>query len=74
MEEKVIIFGKDLWPYTAAAREAFARRKVPHEYINVLEDEQGLERMLKLSSGRRQVPVILEAGKVSIGFGGSWEA
>jgi glutaredoxin len=37
----------------------------------VLEDEQGLEQMLKLSNGRRQVPVILEAGKVSIGFGGS---
>jgi glutaredoxin len=37
----------------------------------VLEDEQGLERMLKLASGRRQVPVILEAGKVTIGFGGS---
>jgi hypothetical protein len=37
----------------------------------VLEDEQGLERMLKLSNGRRQVPVILEAGQVSIGFGGS---
>jgi hypothetical protein len=37
----------------------------------VLEDEQALERMLQLSKGRRQVPVILEAGKVSIGFGGS---
>jgi hypothetical protein len=37
----------------------------------VLEDDRGLERMLKLSNGRRQVPVILEAGKVTIGFGGS---
>jgi len=27
--------------------------------------------MLKLSNGRRQVPVIVEAGKVTIGFGGS---
>jgi len=27
--------------------------------------------MLKLAKGRRQVPVIVEAGKVSIGFGGS---
>jgi len=27
--------------------------------------------MLKLANGRRQVPVILEAGKVTIGFGGS---
>jgi hypothetical protein len=36
-----------------------------------LEDESGLERMLKLANGRRKVPVILEAGKVTIGFGGS---
>jgi glutaredoxin len=39
--------------------------------LNVLEDEQALARMLKLSNGRRQVPVIVEAGKVTIGFGGS---
>jgi hypothetical protein len=37
----------------------------------VLEDEQGLAQMLKLANGRRQVPVILEAGKVTVGFGGS---
>jgi len=37
----------------------------------VLEDDEGLQRMLKYSNGRRQVPVIVEAGKVSIGFGGS---
>jgi hypothetical protein len=39
--------------------------------LNVLEDDQALARMLKLANGRRQVPVIVEAGKVSIGFGGS---
>jgi len=27
--------------------------------------------MLKYSNGRRQVPVIVDAGKVTIGFGGS---
>jgi len=27
--------------------------------------------MLKLSKGRREVPVILEDGKVAIGFGGT---
>jgi len=27
--------------------------------------------MLKYSKGRRQIPVIVEAGKVTIGFGGS---
>jgi glutaredoxin len=37
----------------------------------VLEDDQALARMVKLANGRRQVPVIVEAGKVSVGFGGS---
>jgi hypothetical protein len=37
----------------------------------VLEDDDGLARMLKHSNGRRQIPVIVEAGKVTIGFGGS---
>jgi hypothetical protein len=37
----------------------------------VLEDDDGLARMLKLSNGRRQIPVIVEAGKVTIGFGGT---
>jgi glutaredoxin 3 len=71
MSEKVLIFGQDLCPYTSAARADFSRRKIAFEYINVLEDDAGLERMLKLTNGRRKVPVIFEAGKVTIGFGGS---
>jgi glutaredoxin len=39
--------------------------------LNVLEDDQALARMLKLANGRRQVPVIFDSGKVSVGFGGS---
>jgi glutaredoxin 3 len=70
-DDKVQIFGQDLCPYTSGAREDFSRRKIPFEYINVLEDPAGLERMLKITKGRRQVPVIVDAGKVTIGFGGS---
>ncbi|HWO42827.1 MAG TPA: UXX-star (seleno)protein family 1 [Candidatus Eisenbacteria bacterium] len=69
--EDVLIFGQDLCPYTSAAREEFARRKVPFEYVNVLNDPAGLERMLRYSGGRRQIPVIVENGKVTIGFGGT---
>jgi len=69
--EKVLIFGQDLCPYTSNAREDFARRKIPFDYINVLEDDDGLKRMLEHSKGRRQIPVIVDAGKVTIGFGGS---
>jgi glutaredoxin 3 len=69
--DKVLIFGQDLCPYTSGAREDFSRRRIPFEYVNVLTDNDGLERMLKYSNGRRQIPVIVEAGKVTIGFGGS---
>lgn len=69
--EKVLIFGHDLCPYTSRAREDFSRRKIPFEYMNVLQDDDKLQQMLKHSNGRRQIPVIVEAGKVTIGFGGS---
>jgi glutaredoxin 3 len=71
LTEEVLIFGHDLCPYTSRAREDFSRRKIPFEYINVLQDGDRLQRMLKHSNGRRQIPVIVEAGKVTIGFGGS---
>lgn len=69
--DRVLIFGQDLCPYTSGAREDFSRRRIPFEYVNVLADNDGLERMLEYSNGRRQIPVIVEAGKVTIGFGGS---
>jgi glutaredoxin 3 len=37
----------------------------------VKQDKARLQEMLKLSNGRRDVPVIVENGKVSIGYGGS---
>jgi glutaredoxin 3 len=69
--EKALIFGQDLCPYTSKAREDFSRRKIPFEYINVLQDDDGLQRMLAHSKGRRQIPVIVAEGKVTIGFGGT---
>jgi glutaredoxin 3 len=70
-KENVLIFGHDLCPYTSRAREDFSRRKISFEYINVLQNDDALQRMLNHSNGRRQIPVIVEAGKVTIGFGGS---
>ena len=42
-----------------------------HEYLDVKKDPKLLAEMLALSKGRREVPVILEDGKVAIGFGGT---
>ncbi|HBA38829.1 MAG TPA: hypothetical protein DCZ05_03540 [Deltaproteobacteria bacterium] len=44
---------------------------MPFDYINVLKDEAGLKRMLEYSHNRRQIPVIVEGGKITIGFGGT---
>ena len=65
------IFGKDTCPYTQAAREHYTGRGIAVDYRNVKKDPASLAEMLVLSHGRREVPVIVEAGKVTIGFGGT---
>ena len=67
----VLIFGKENCPYTAAARDHYASRDVEVEYIDVKQSRAELDRMLGYSSGHRRVPVIVEDGKVTIGFGGT---
>ena len=54
-----------------AAREDYARRGVEFDYVDVKKDKAALERMLGYSKGARNVPVIVEGGRVTIGFGGS---
>ena len=67
----VEIFGKDTCPYTQAALDDYRRRHVAFEYVNVKRSAADLERMLSYSGGQRRVPVIVEDGKVMIGFGGT---
>jgi glutaredoxin len=38
--------------------------------VDVKSDKKELDRMIRLSGGR-QVPVIVEGGKVTVGFGGT---
>jgi glutaredoxin len=44
---------------------------VEFEYVNVKRDQAGLDRMLAITKGRRDVPVIVDGDQVTIGFGGS---
>jgi glutaredoxin len=53
-----------------AAREDYAK-KANVEYFDVLTSKEQLDRMMKYSRGKRQVPVIVEDEKVSVGYGGS---
>jgi glutaredoxin len=66
----VQIFGKDACPYTQAARDHYAGEGIPFEYYNVKKNPAELQRMLGFSGGRRQVPVIVDEGRVTIGFAG----
>jgi glutaredoxin 3 len=67
----VLIFGKDTCPYTQAARDHYRDSGAAVEYVNVKKDPAQLQRMLGYSNGRRAVPVIVEDGSVTIGFGGT---
>jgi len=68
MNNKVIIYGKAGWPYTAEARLVYGEA----EYFDVKADSTKLDEMLKYSNGARKVPVIVEGEKITIGYGGSW--
>ena len=67
----VVIFGKDACPYTQSARDHYSAKNIPFEYVNVKKDAAGLARMLTCSNGARRVPVIVDEGTVTIGFGGT---
>jgi glutaredoxin 3 len=71
MASNVTIYGKDTCPYTTAARDDYASRGVAVEYLNVKKDAAAMRRFLELSGGDRRVPLIIENGRVSIGFGGT---
>jgi len=73
MADKVLIFGKDTWPYTVQAREAYAKQGDEVTYVNVKADAENMKAMLEYSDGVRKIPVIVEQDNVTIGFnGGTW--
>ena len=72
MPQKIIIYGKDTWHYTTDARRDYAARGYQVDYRQADQYPEQLAEMLKLSGGQRQVPVIFDGKKVTIGFGGTW--
>lgn len=46
-------------------------REFTVEYLDVKKNPKALARMLELTRGDRRVPVIVQEGKVTIGFGGT---
>jgi len=41
------------------------------DYRDVIQDPANLEEMLKITQGIRKVPVLVENGQSTVGFGGS---
>jgi glutaredoxin len=70
-KEPVQIYGKEGCGYTSAARADYAARGHPVEYFDVKADPAAMARFLELSGGERRVPLIVERGRVSVGFGGT---
>jgi glutaredoxin 3 len=68
MAEEIVIYGKAGCPFTDKAISAYGKTA---KYIDVQADSQKLQEMLKLSDGVRKVPVIVEGGNVTIGYGGT---
>ncbi len=64
------IYTKPGCPYCTAARDDLQRRGVRYAELNVQADPAALQAMLALNGGRRQVPTIVEADRVTVGFGG----
>ena len=67
MSDRIIIYGTDACPFCSHARAAYGDRAV---YVNVGQYPEKLAEMLALSGGKRQVPVIVEGNKVTVGFAG----
>ena len=67
---EVIIYTKTGCPYCAAAKKHYTDTGIPFTEINVTEKPEEKDNVLKLSGGKRIVPVIVEKGEVKLGFGG----
>lgn len=49
----------------------YEKAGVEVEYRNVQKDKAAMAEMVALAKGRRDVPLIVDSGKVTIGYGGS---
>ena len=48
-----------------------AGQQIRNEYRNVKESAPHLDQMMRHTSGARRVPVIVEDGRVTVGYGGT---
>jgi glutaredoxin 3 len=66
MAEKVTLYVKTGCPYCAAKRREFTTGGVAFTEVNVSERPEVIPELLKLTKGKRLVPVIVEGSRISV--------
>ena len=66
----VLLYTRTGCPYCDAKRAELAVRGVPVREIDVSERPQAVAELMKLTGGRRIVPVVVEGGRVDVAPGG----
>ncbi|MCJ7498489.1 MAG: glutaredoxin family protein [candidate division Zixibacteria bacterium] len=61
---------KEGCPYSRALKEDLDKKGVKYKEIDVMKNPEFQEELLKLAK-KRVVPVMVEDGKVTVGFGGA---
>jgi len=64
----VTIYVKEGCPYSKALKEDLDKKGIKYEEIDVVENPEFQEKVGELAK-RRVVPVMVEDGKVTVGFG-----
>ena len=67
---QVTIYTKVGCPYCAAAKKYYSDQGVAFDEIDVHTVAGAIDTVKELSSGKSIVPVIVDDGKVTVGFGG----
>ena len=67
---EVTIYTKPDCPFCLAAKEHYHEKGIKFKEIDVYSVPGAKKELLRLSGGQSIVPVIVEDGKVQVGFGG----
>lgn len=67
---EVTIYTKPGCPYCAAAKKHYTDKGVAFNEIDVFDTPGAKDKVLELSGGKSIVPLIIDNGEISVGFGG----
>jgi glutaredoxin len=68
-----IVYTRDGCPACARLKEALGAAGERYVEVNLSREPQAMTELLKLTAGRRIVPVVVRGGKIEVAPGGSTE-